>query len=39
VEDIYHLAPVPMKSLHTDTGGECINLRLLDWCQRQHIEL
>jgi hypothetical protein len=38
-EDIRQLAPVPMKSLHTDTGGEFINLRLLDWCQRHHIEL
>jgi hypothetical protein len=38
VEDVHQLAPVPMKSLHTDTGGEFINLRLLDWCQRQHLE-
>lgn len=38
-EDIRRLAPVPMKSLHTDTGGEFINLRLLAWCQRHHIEL
>jgi hypothetical protein len=39
VQDIHRVAPVPMQSLHTDTGGEFINLRLLDWCQRHHIEL
>jgi hypothetical protein len=38
VEDICRLAPVPMKSLHTDSGGEFINTLLFDWCQRQHIE-
>jgi len=38
VQDIRQRAPVPMKSLHTDTGGEFINLRLWDWCQQQHIE-
>jgi hypothetical protein len=37
-EDIRQVAPVPIKSLHTDTGGEFINLRLLDWCQRHQID-
>ncbi len=38
VEDIQQNVPVPMKSLHTDSGGEFINTRLWAWCNRQHIQ-
>jgi hypothetical protein len=37
-EDIRQLAPVPMKSLHTDSGGEFINTQLWAWCDRHHIQ-
>ena len=38
LEDIRRQAPVPLKSLHTDSGGEFINRLLLDWCQRHHLQ-
>lgn len=38
LEDIRRQAPVPMKSLHTDSGGEFINTLLFSWCQRHHID-
>jgi hypothetical protein len=38
VEDIHQIAPVPMKSLHTDSGGEFINTLLWNWCRAHHVE-
>lgn len=29
--------PMPMRSLHTDNGGEFLNRAMLDWCRRQEI--
>ena len=38
LEHIRRQAPVPMKSLHTDSGGEFINTLLFDWCAKHTIE-
>jgi len=37
-EEIRQVVPVPMKSLHTDCGGEFINAQLVGWCQKHGIE-
>jgi hypothetical protein len=37
-EDIRQMVPVPMRSLHTDCGGEFINTQLVAWCERNGID-
>jgi hypothetical protein len=38
LDDVKKLLPVPLKSLHTDNGGEFINTLLAGWCIRQKID-
>lgn len=38
LEQVRRQAPVPITSLHSDSGGEFINRLLFDWCQRHNIQ-
>jgi len=38
VQDIYETAPMSLKTIHSDNGGEFINERLLSWCQSKQID-
>lgn len=38
VQDINGTAPIPLKSIHSDNGGEFINERLLSWCKTNQID-
>ena len=36
-EELRLNCPIPLKSLHSDSGGEFLNTQLLGWCERHHI--
>lgn len=38
MEEIRGICPIPLKSLHSDSGGEFINTQLLAWCEAHHIQ-
>jgi len=37
IQEIRTALPFPLKSIHTDSGGEFINLNLIDYCQKTGI--
>lgn len=37
-DDVEKKVPVPIKSIHTDNGGEFINELLVQWCQQREID-
>lgn len=39
LKDIREALPFPLKSLHSDSGGEFINYSLIGYCAEQHIPL